>query len=116
MLEKLRAVNVERCERPDGFNHPLGSWSFLEWAGAMCGEAGEASNVAKKLIRIRDGIRGNPAGTTDPGLRAKLAKELGDTIIYADLLAAAAGIDLSEAVRTAFNDKSDEIGYTGGRL
>src|SRR5882724_4498362 len=40
--EVIRA-NLSRVERW----HSLASWSPLEWAGAMCGEAGEAANFAK---------------------------------------------------------------------
>ena len=73
------------------------------------GELGEAANVAKKLNRFRDGIKGNKE--TEAELRDKLAGEIADTFIYLDLLAQRAGIDLSDAVRQAFDNKSKEIGY-----
>jgi NTP pyrophosphatase (non-canonical NTP hydrolase) len=90
-------------------------WSTLEWAGALCGEAGEAANVAKKLLRIDLGLRGNEASehaeTERAALRDKLANEIGDVIHYAALLASAEGIDLTECVRRTFNDKSDAMGF-----
>src|SRR3954464_13889395 len=48
----LQSINAKRAERW----HGLKSWSALEWAGAMAGEAGEACNAAKKLKRIEDEI------------------------------------------------------------
>ncbi len=50
-------INRARCESPEGFNHALQSWSLSDWFTAILGELGEAANVAKKLNRIRDGIR-----------------------------------------------------------
>ena len=46
---ELRAANVD--ERLRELFHPLEDWNALEWAGAMCGEAGEAANLCKKLRR-----------------------------------------------------------------
>ncbi len=108
-FEALRAVNVRRCV--NDFKHTLESWSPLEWAGAMCGEAGEAANIAKKMIRHRDGVAGNKGEDTDLALlRKKLGREYADVVIYACLATAAEGIDLGEAVRETWNAKSEEIG------
>lgn len=93
---------------PVGFGHPLSSWSELEWAGAMCGEAGEAANIAKKLTRFRDNVAGNKRSYDE--YREDLARELGDVIIYAVLLAARCNLDLGAGVIAAFNEKSEEIG------
>lgn len=110
----LRAANVKRCEAANGFNHRMESWSPLEWAGAMAGEAGEACNVAKKIIRLRDGIAGNKPGDLDrAALIGKLAKEVADAVIYADLVLASEGISLGQTVRDVWNEKSAEIGYDG---
>ena len=96
----LREANVTRCE--DVF-HPLMFWSLPEWACAMAGEAGEACNVVKKMNR------GDYDGKTLLG-QADLAAELADVVIYLDLLAARAGIDLGEAVREKFNIVSERRG------
>src|SRR5260221_328779 len=105
----LRTVNIKRCV--EGFKHSLESWSVLEWTGAMCGEAGEAANVAKKMIRHRDQVAGNKGADTDLGvLRKKLGRELADVVIYCDLVAASQGLDLGELVRDTFNRKSEELG------
>ena len=92
-FDRLRMRNVERCE---GVFRTLKSWSLPDWACAMAGEAGEACNVVKKIHRGDYIMLPNMAKTD-------LAVKLADVIIYADLLAARAGIDLGEAVREKFN-------------
>lgn len=93
-LEQLRYVNVERC---NGSFHSLDRWTPLEWAGAICGEAGEMANLCKKLRRGED---------IDT---AAIGKELADIIIYSDLLAALLGIDLCRAIRSKFNEVSERV-------
>lgn len=75
----------------------------------MAGEAGEACNIVKKLNRERDGIIGNTKSVD--ALRADLADEIADTLIYLDLLAAREGIDLAEAVITKFNTVSEKYKF-----
>jgi len=109
---KLQASNADRLPE---FKNAKGAtahkksdgsdWTLLEWAGAMCGEAGEAANVAKKLRRGDIHlVAGNPTG------RKLLADEIADTVIYADLLATQAGISLGDAVREKFNETSKKVG------
>lgn len=100
-FDELRRVNSARCEAADGFAHPLGLWSILEWLGALCGEAGEAANIAKKIRR------GDFKENESDGVRA-LMNELADMIIYADLCAARLGQDLDAAIIAKFNSKSEE--------
>jgi len=102
------AMNRQRCEAPDGFDHWLGDWSLSDWMTATLGELGEAANIAKKLNRVRDGIPGNTQ--TPDELRAALASELADTYIYLDLLTQSQGIDLEAAVIEKFNRTSAKIG------
>lgn len=113
-LEELIAANRSRVERW----HSLDSWSPLEWAGAMCGEAGEAANVAKKLKRVDDAIANNDkrlAQKDSIDKRRHYANEIGmevaDTIIYGVLLCAAVDVDLVACIKKAFNDKSEEYGF-----
>jgi NTP pyrophosphatase (non-canonical NTP hydrolase) len=108
-MKAFSRMNRERCESPQGFNHPLNSWSLSDWMTATFGELGEAANVAKKLNRVRDGIPGNKE--TPEQLRAQLASELADTFIYLDLMAQSEGIDLPAAITNKFAAKSAEIGY-----
>lgn len=104
----LRNVNVQRCN--SGFGHSLASWSVLEWGGATAGECGEANNIAKKMLRFRDGIKGNDPTKTRDDYKEMLATEIAGMVIYADLWAASEGIDLGQAVVDEFNKKSEEIG------
>ncbi len=104
----LRNANVKRCETD--WKHELKSWSVAEWANACAGEMGEACNVAKKMLRLDHGIRTELAEKSREGYLEDLKLEIADTLIYLDLLAASEGIDLAEAVRLAFNNKSRDIG------
>lgn len=110
-LVEFSRTNLARCTSPDGFGHPLNSWSVAEWTNAVAGEAGEACNFAKKLLRHRDGTRGNyKEGDKDvEALKRKAAGELADVVIYADLAAAALGYDLATVLAETFNAKSDEL-------
>ncbi len=108
-MRAFSAENLARCQAPNGFNHPLASWSLSDWMTATLGELGEAANVVKKLNRFRDGVPGNKE--TPEQLRKMLKAELADAFIYLDLTAQAAGIDLATAVRDTFDAKSRQIGY-----
>jgi NTP pyrophosphatase (non-canonical NTP hydrolase) len=108
----LQYINVKRAERWHGLN----SWSALEWAGAMAGEAGEACNAAKKLKRIEGDIANinleEGRSLTDvQNASAKIVDEIADTVIYGVLLASRVGMDLEEAIRMKFNRKSEEYGF-----
>jgi NTP pyrophosphatase (non-canonical NTP hydrolase) len=111
-MREVFAVNLARCISPDGFNHPLDGWSIAEWTNAIAGEAGEACNLAKKLIRFRDNVRGNmKPGDQDPEeIKRRIAGELADVVIYADLACRALGFDIEAVTVEAFNRKSEELG------
>lgn len=108
-LDTFSEINRRRCEAPNGFNHPLSSWSLSDWAVAVSGEVGEMCNVVKKLNRVRDGVPGNKE--TPEALREKLKQEIADVYIYLDLLCQHQGISLSDAVWDKFEEKSREISY-----
>lgn len=107
-FEQLSAVNRDRCESPEGFGHAIEDWTLSDWMLAATGEFGEAANVAKKLNRERDGIKGNTR--TEEELRGDLADEFADAIIYLDLAAQSQGISLAEAVVAKFNKTSERVG------
>jgi NTP pyrophosphatase (non-canonical NTP hydrolase) len=99
---EVTAANRGRCERwHPGFPKDE-DWSLADWSNAMCGEAGEAANVVKKIRRYECGLRGPLDGHVDE-LRAKLAHELADIFLYLDLLATKADIDLPAAIVEKFN-------------
>lgn len=106
----FRVVNLERVRRwHPGFPADA-NWSGADWSNAMCGEAGEAANVVKKMRRWETGA----SNAGDPGqieLATDLAMELADTVTYADLLAAYYGIDLGTAVAVKFNIVSKRQGF-----
>lgn len=111
-IRDVQTINRERANRWHGGNFK--NWSGLEWAGALCGEAGEAANVCKKLRRVETDAAGN-AWSDRPlsgsALRTALAGECADTFLYLCLLASRYDIDLAQAVRTKFNSKSEEMGF-----
>jgi NTP pyrophosphatase (non-canonical NTP hydrolase) len=113
-IDHVFATSVERAKRW----HPGGveDWSPLEWAGAMCGEAGEAANAAKKLKRIETGLQNINAGKRSlvdlEIARGKVADEVADTILYGLLLMARVGIESPERILArVFNAKSVEYGF-----
>ena len=95
-FQRLRETNVRRCR--EAFKRCLSDWSLAEWSNAMAGECGEACNLTKKMLR------GDKGGKRDI---KELGKEIADVVVYADLLAAAAGIDLEKAIIEKFNEVSD---------
>lgn len=110
-FDGVMAVSVQRTQRwhPAGLNE----WSALEWAGAMCGEAGEAANAAKKLKRLDDNLKSiNEQGRhyeSQDTAKEMVAKECCDTILYALLLLARVGVtSIDPVLRRVFNTKSEE--------
>jgi NTP pyrophosphatase (non-canonical NTP hydrolase) len=107
-FQRLRYANAERCE---DVYHPLDAWSPTDWACALAGEVGEACNLVKKLRRLSaapdDLFWETSAGSA---LQRKLADELADVVVYADLLATRLRINLETAVIDKFNRTSDEVG------
>jgi NTP pyrophosphatase (non-canonical NTP hydrolase) len=129
-FETLRTVNVKRCE--DSF-HSVDIWKPWEWSNAMAGEVGELAAEVLALVALIAASAGAVANTTKKmarvwpanmfkqawnkpedqrmeDLREKLKREIGDVLIYADLLAASQNLTLDECVQTAFNEKSEELG------
>lgn len=111
-LRELQRINAARAVRWIGGTRP---WSLLEIAGEMCGEAGEAANAAKKVLRVDNGVPGNAiseqGGTERAGLVAKVGRELADVIIVAARLATACGVDMESVVADVFNAKSEAMGF-----
>lgn len=115
-IRRIVTASISRANR--WHNGNMNEWSPLEWAGAMCGEAGEAANAAKKLKRLACNIKS--INDADRHYRdseaAKLAtiKEVCDTMLYAVLVAASVGCDgeaLEKALCDVFNQKSNEYGF-----
>jgi len=93
-FKKLRQLNSKRSNEV----FPVCTkWGVNEWAVALFGEVGEVCDAVKKYNRGKNNVD-------------DIAKELADTIFYADLLANHLGIDLEEAVKQKFNEVSDKMG------
>jgi NTP pyrophosphatase (non-canonical NTP hydrolase) len=111
LYHEFSRINRQRSEHPTGFGHDLDSWSPAEWVMAFVGEFGEMCNVLKKIMRYRDGVRGNREEETVAALKTKARQELGDAGVYLDLLAQRLGFNLFDAMLEVFQSKSEEIGY-----
>jgi NTP pyrophosphatase (non-canonical NTP hydrolase) len=107
-FEEFSQINKQRCERwHPGF--PNDGWTGADWSNAMCGEAGEAANVVKKLRRLETGLF-NAVGPDKDILLQKLADEIGDVVTYLDLLAHFYGLNLAECATAKFNAVSEREG------
>ena len=84
-------------------------WSSADWSNEMCGEAGEAANVVKKLRRIEtESVR--DSNTDSDELVNQLGLELADVIICVDLLAMYYDINLEAFLIHKFNHTSKKNG------
>jgi NTP pyrophosphatase (non-canonical NTP hydrolase) len=79
--------------------------SLLFRAVELAEEAGEVCGVVKKLTREELELPGSRSSLE------RLAAEIADVVIVADLLAAQAGINLATAIATTFNAKSVALGF-----
>lgn len=98
-FRRLRQTNLRRCRRW----HPIESWTLSDWAMATAGELGEACNALKKIKRFDDKMQQKGVAVSREVL-VRLAKlEIGDTLIYLDLLAARLGVTLEACAVETFN-------------
>lgn len=72
----------------------LQTWDPPRWSNAAAGEMGDSGVPADREMAIM-----------------KVAKELGDTIVYLDLLAQRLGLTTEDCVRYAFNEISEREGF-----
>lgn len=107
-INELQRINHERSER---WVH---DWSLLEWAGAMCGESGEAANYAKKIRRLDQKLPNKEAGLDKNNLRElqmKCAMEIADSIIYGLIMLSKLDMDAAVVIANVFDRKSIEYGF-----
>lgn len=110
MSMTFRQFSQENRHRSDVcYSDADADWTITDWTNAMCGEAGEAANVAKKLKRLK---KSNLPAHREK-LRSWLGEEIADTVIYAFLTADAAGLDLEAEIVRKWDRTSQEIGYEG---
>ena len=103
IMEALRQRAVEwNATQPAGTQ---GKIDLTFRALELAGELGEACNIAKKIARERLGLRGKRA------TKEQLAYELGDAMICVLNICIDEDIDPEKAIITAFNNKSEEMGF-----
>lgn len=111
-VNTIRTIQKLCATRTDRWHKGKPRWSLLEWAGAMCGEAGESANFAKKVKRLEEGLQNiTTRGATMAEAKEDCIKEAADAVLYAMCLANAAGIDLEDVIVDVFNQKSEEYGF-----
>lgn len=111
-ISDFQKVNAKRAIR--WHNSGETKWNLLEWAGAMCGEAGEAANYAKKIRRIDQSLPNREAGLSISNLESlkhKLAQEVADSIIYGLIILSELEVDASDILADTFDTKSEEYGF-----
>lgn len=113
-LEYLTEVCVRRSQ--DSWGMKTNHWDVMQWGCAAAGEMGEACNIAKKLGRVRQGIRqdlnSKEKNSTEWELELKneLGREIADTIWYLLLWAYSEELDIDAYMKMTFNDKSTQLG------
>jgi NTP pyrophosphatase (non-canonical NTP hydrolase) len=100
-FSELRRVNEDRAKT--WHQGGLSEWSLNDWGIAMVGEAGEVAGALKKLKRLRDQIASNNNPVTEEVALQNLWTEIGDTLVYLDLLATVSGTTLEKCVVETFN-------------
>lgn len=108
-LSDIVEINMQRCEEWHKGDEP---WTPERWITAIAGEFGEMANITKKLFRARDGSVGILNGQSIEELEKEEAKEWADTMLYMLLFAGYKGFDPEEAIRTVFNAKSEQLGFS----
>lgn len=100
-------LSAERSKEWDA-RGTAGTFDVCYLGLAMGGEAGEAQNMIKKLLRRRAGLA---TKNTEADLIKEIAKELADVYIYLDLIASGLSIDLGQAIIDKFNEVSVREGF-----
>lgn len=97
-FKELRSANVARLPAPKFAE--CEKWSLSDWMLAATGELGELANLIKKV---------NRGDFTLQSKSVDIADEIADVVIYLDILAHKAGINLGEAVTRKFNAVSERV-------
>lgn len=99
---RKRLPNFKNKKGEPAHSEPDGSdWSLTDWMTAVAGEVGEAANIIKKIRR---------GDMTLEEARPALGRELADVLIYLDILAFQAGIELERITVTKFNETTKAVG------
>jgi len=97
-LARANAIRLPLFKNAKGeLAHAQDDWSINDWAVALAGEVGELCNLLKKVRRGDFTLR---------EAKVEISSEIGDIQIYLDLLATKCEINLGQATRFSFNQKS----------
>lgn len=102
-------TNRVRCAR---WHKGKRRWLPPELSNALAGEVGELCNAVKKLQRLRDGIDSRRhENVSELALLEQIAKEIGDSYAYLDMLADDLGLNTWACIVSRFNQVSKEAGF-----
>lgn len=105
--DEFSRINIKRCD-----TWQKGKvWDLMDWAGCAAGEAGEAQGFGKKIRRMDEDMAQNQVTEDREELIKKYGKELADTVIYCDIAATKAGLNLWDILRDKFNETSERNGF-----
>lgn len=105
-FDYFQEVNRRRCE--EAFGHGPGSdWGIVEWALAICGEAGELANLIKKVRRGDFPLE---------SVRQEVLKEIADIISYADCAMTCMGANTALELMLKFDEVSNCKSWDGPRF
>ncbi len=103
------SVNIARATR--WHKGGISEWEPQMWGLAMCGEAGECANALKKLKRLDMSIQQKAVSKKREDIVKDVAMEIGDEVVYCDLLAQRLGWTLEQCVIQTFNRISEREGF-----
>lgn len=99
-FDDFQSMNLTRCN--EAFHREV-PWPIELWVLAMCGEAGEAANKVKKVIRS-----GQPMTERQ---RLAIIEEIADVMCYADLAITSLGGRTQDAVLKKFLKVNRKTGW-----
>jgi NTP pyrophosphatase (non-canonical NTP hydrolase) len=99
---QFQAMNARRCEQ--AFKHYKGAteWPIQNWVLAICGEAGEAANLVKKVLR---------GDLSLDHARESLLKELADIMTYCDVAITILGGETGQVINDKFEEVNKRVGW-----
>jgi hypothetical protein len=108
---RVSEINKQRCTT---WHSEGEEWIITDWTNAVCGEAGELANKAKKIRRLDTGTNARTGEQDREALVSAALDEIADVYLYLDLTRdfLAPNVPLLDIVASKFNRTSEEFGFT----
>jgi len=102
---ELTHANIDRCK--EWTNHAPESLEYCMIQ--IAGETGELAEAVKKLLRLRNKIKGG--WSSEEEAHQQIKDEAADVVIALNLLAIKMNFDLGDAIRQKFNKTSEKFNF-----